>query len=81
MQVTDVNDELPEFSKSSYTFSIPEGTSVNAPVGTVQAADPDLNKQISYTISFAVNYSSDGEVVEMDTVSFSKNFVSFCSQW
>ena len=67
-QVTDVNDEVPEFLKSKYTFSIHEGLSADVPVGMVKATDPDHNKLISYNINETIAYSSSGEIVQLAQV-------------
>ncbi|XP_021374629.1 protocadherin Fat 3-like [Mizuhopecten yessoensis] len=58
--VVDVNDNPPVFTEQSYTYSIPENTTVGEEVGVVNATDQDtgLNAEISYSIIssyFSVN--------------------------
>lgn len=48
--IRDINDNAPVFSvPTGYTFSVPEATPVNDPVGTVVATDVDggLNGTVS----------------------------------
>ena len=42
VQVLDVNDEQPQFSKQSFKFFIDENQRSKIPVGTINATDPDL---------------------------------------
>ena len=42
VQVLDVNDEQPQFSKQSFKFFIEENQRSKIPVGTINATDPDL---------------------------------------
>ena len=42
VQVFDVNDEQPQFSKQSFKFFIDENQRSKIPVGTINATDPDL---------------------------------------
>lgn len=42
IELTDVNDESPKWSESSYTAVVAENTGVGSPVTTVLATDPDL---------------------------------------
>lgn len=42
IELTDVNDESPRWSESSYTAVVAENTVVGSPVTTVLATDPDL---------------------------------------
>uniref|UniRef100_A0A8C6UY47 Protocadherin gamma-C3 n=1 Tax=Neogobius melanostomus TaxID=47308 RepID=A0A8C6UY47_9GOBI len=52
VKLTDVNDNAPIFSQSSYSVDIPENNALSAPITTVSATDPDLgdNARISYSI-------------------------------
>uniref|UniRef100_H3AQ83 FAT atypical cadherin 4 n=1 Tax=Latimeria chalumnae TaxID=7897 RepID=H3AQ83_LATCH len=66
--VTDVNDNAPRFSQTSYYLDFPELTEVGSKVTQVMAADPDngLNGQVFYFIRsqsefFRIN-SSTGEI-------------------
>ncbi|KAK3101524.1 hypothetical protein FSP39_004214, partial [Pinctada imbricata] len=67
--LSDVNDNTPTWTQNIYTVTIPEDSTVNTPVITVAATDPDkdTNGQISYSIisgnavpgcSFVINLSS-----------------------
>ena len=51
--LSDLNDNAPAFSPTSYTFSIDEGVALNTPVGTLTATDTDdgANKVFAYAIS------------------------------
>ncbi|XP_061179373.1 protocadherin Fat 4-like [Saccostrea echinata] len=51
--VTDINDNSPTFSQSTYHVTVPENTAINTGIITVTAQDPDLgtNGQISYAIT------------------------------
>lgn len=69
MQITDVNDEVPIFSRPLYQFSIHEGTSTGAIVGTVNATDRDSNKDIYYSISQTTGYDINGDIINLETVS------------
>ena len=42
IELTDVNDESPQWSESSYTAVVAENTAVGSPVMNVLATDPDL---------------------------------------
>jgi len=53
IEVVDVNDELPQFDKTSYYFSVLENSLVGSVVGTVRATDDDVSpafSRITYTI-------------------------------
>lgn len=52
VQLSDVNDNAPTFSQSSYSVDIPENNAPGSLVATVSATDPDLgeNAQVSYSI-------------------------------
>ncbi|KAG7458951.1 hypothetical protein MATL_G00226040, partial [Megalops atlanticus] len=74
--VTDVNDNAPQFSQSSYYVDYPELTEVGSVVLRVIATDPDkgLNGQIFYFIRsqsefFSVN-SSSGEIITKQRVKY-----------
>ena len=51
--ITDVNDNAPLFTESIYEIELPEDTTINQGVLTVEAQDKDQgsNKQIMYSIS------------------------------
>lgn len=51
-QVIDTNDNPPSFSKSVYSFDIPENAPRGYQVGMIAATDPDLgdNSMLSYTV-------------------------------
>ncbi|XP_033829774.1 protocadherin gamma-C5-like isoform X2 [Periophthalmus magnuspinnatus] len=52
VKLTDVNDNAPTFSQSSYSVDIPENNAPSAPITIVTATDPDLgeNAKVSYSI-------------------------------
>ncbi|KAK2849117.1 hypothetical protein Q5P01_008951 [Channa striata] len=52
VKLSDVNDNAPIFSQSSYSVDIPENNAPSAPIAAVSATDPDLgdNARISYSI-------------------------------
>lgn len=52
VQLSDVNDNAPTFSQSSYSVDIPENNAPGSLIATVSATDPDLgeNAHISYSI-------------------------------
>ncbi|XP_067423043.1 protocadherin gamma-C4-like isoform X9 [Emydura macquarii macquarii] len=52
LQISDVNDNVPQFSSSSYTAHIQENTLPGASVLSVSASDPDVggNSKLSYSI-------------------------------
>ena len=62
--VTDVNDSPPEFERAVYRVEIPEDTSINTVISTVQASDNDTSAVIIYRLSgevFTVDEST-GEI-------------------
>ncbi|CAL9706695.1 unnamed protein product [Knipowitschia caucasica] len=52
VKLTDVNDNAPTFSQSSYSVDILENNAPSAPITTVTATDPDIgdNARVSYSI-------------------------------
>ncbi|XP_060692620.1 protocadherin-10-like [Hemiscyllium ocellatum] len=52
VRVSDVNDNPPRFSRSSYTVRVPENNAPGASICSVSAEDPDLNQNsyVSYSI-------------------------------
>ena len=50
--VTDSNDNIPEFEKKSYEFTVPEDAEAGAVIGVVKATDPDSGSygEILYSI-------------------------------
>nr|XP_044988929.1 protocadherin beta-6 [Jaculus jaculus] len=52
VQVSDVNDNAPAFSQTSYTLLVPENNSPSLHIGTVSATDTDsgTNAQITYSL-------------------------------
>ncbi|KAI8782077.1 protocadherin Fat 4 [Biomphalaria glabrata] len=50
--ITDVNDNTPVFSLSSYTFNINENSNVGTAIGTVVATDADSGANAALTYSF-----------------------------
>nr|XP_044988241.1 protocadherin beta-4-like [Jaculus jaculus] len=52
VQVSDVNDNAPAFSQTSYTLLVPENNSPGLHIGTVSATDTDsgTNAQITYSL-------------------------------
>lgn len=59
IEVTDSNDNAPQFNEVTYSFDIPENIAPGYSVGKVQANDLDLgeNAQINYKI--VSNWASD----------------------
>lgn len=58
--IDDVNDNVPAFSKSFYTFYISPSESVNTVIGTLQATDADAGNfgKIAIFINFVTKNSS-----------------------
>ena len=52
IDVTDVNDNAPEFPPKPYTVTVPELMAVGSPVVTVEATDKDvgMNARLTYSI-------------------------------
>ncbi|XP_061644761.1 protocadherin gamma-C5-like isoform X24 [Phyllopteryx taeniolatus] len=50
--LSDVNDNAPAFSQSSYSVDVPENNAAGAPIAAVSATDPDLgdNARVAYSI-------------------------------
>jgi len=53
VQVLDANDELPQFDKSVYYFSVMENRPPGTVVGTVRATDDDVSPAFS-RVSYAI---------------------------
>ncbi|XP_029987441.1 protein dachsous [Sphaeramia orbicularis] len=70
IRLTDVNDNVPEFSKTEYDVEVPEMASVGTSLLTLSATDPDegLNRIVSYSITQQTP-SSDPPVFEVDSSS------------
>ena len=83
VQVTDVNDNEPQFGKENYTVNVLENSDRNVPVVVVSASDRDSgeNARITYDISsqatskiketFTVN-ADTGEVFSREELDFEK---------
>ena len=65
VNIIDLNDEKPVFTRPSYFFSIVEGTSAGTPVVTVLAVDHDLDPAFN-TISYSILTS--GSQFQIDAV-------------
>lgn len=52
IEIVDINDNMPSFTKSVYTATVKEGVRIGTPVTTVNATDPDteLNGAVEYSI-------------------------------
>ena len=48
-----VDDNQPEFVLPTYTFTVQEGSGIGAPVGAVQAEDPDVGDSFLYRLEAA----------------------------
>lgn len=51
IQVTDVNDNPPEFDNNAYTLIVNETATPGTIIGVVKATDRDSNPSIVYTLS------------------------------
>ena len=78
VEITDINDNTPEFAMSTYTVSVEENTLLGTPVLTVDADDADLGSNAVLTFSirdgnaqrvFAINETS-GELSISGPVDF-----------
>ena len=70
VSVLDVNDFPPQFTQSSYTFSLPEGSAIGSMVGLVRALDANdegSNAQILnyFSLSEEFNVTSTGEIISL----------------
>ena len=79
IKVSDINDNRPIFSKSSYRVTVNETTSVETPVLALSASDPDsgTNGQVLYSLQppssvFSIN-ASTGVLSLSEQLSFSAN--------
>ncbi|XP_040002206.1 protocadherin Fat 4 [Xiphias gladius] len=70
VQVSDINDNVPEFSKAEYQVEVSEAESVGTSLLTLSAVDPDegANGRVTYSI-FQQVPSSDPAVFELDSSS------------
>lgn len=68
--VTDVNDELPRFSKTAYTHSLLENTTENVGVEIIQceATDVDVDSDLYYTILDVMGYDENGRDVNASLI-------------
>ena len=53
--VTDLNDNVPQFSSPFYVANITEGSTTATPILQLTCTDEDLNSDISYSILYALN--------------------------
>ncbi|KFR13543.1 Cadherin-9 [Opisthocomus hoazin] len=67
--LTDVNDNPPRFSQSTYQFSFPESAPPGTPLGRIKANDPDVgeNAEIEYSISSGDGSDMFDIVTDKDT--------------
>ncbi|XP_064636324.1 cadherin-related tumor suppressor-like [Lineus longissimus] len=65
VNVKDVNDNAPTFSKPSYSFDIPENTPKGTTVSAVTASDDDAAENGEITFSYATSYGQ--EVFALDS--------------
>ncbi|XP_026158869.1 protocadherin Fat 4 [Mastacembelus armatus] len=70
VQVSDINDNVPEFSEAEYEAEVLETEAVGTSLLTLSAADPDegANGRVSYSI-FQQSPSSHPDVFELDSSS------------
>ncbi|VVC44201.1 Hypothetical protein CINCED_3A007173 [Cinara cedri] len=73
IQVTDVNDNAPEFDNNAYTLTVNETATPGTIIGVVKATDRDSNPNIVYKLS---GPSADKFDVDKDTGTIS---VALCS--
>lgn len=55
IQVEDVNDNNPKFTKPFYRYSVPENSKTGSHIGTVTANDADKNKTVIYSMEATPN--------------------------
>ena len=69
VEILDVNDNPPQFTKMTYKFSFPENFHMNSSVGRVFASDPDNgeNGTVIYTIIDGSNFIIDSQSGEIKT--------------
>ena len=58
--ITDVNDNIPQFSSSRYFFSIRENALVNAKVGELVISDEDINSNAQVSLDIVDSTAADG---------------------
>ncbi|KAL4230607.1 Protocadherin Fat 4 [Mactra antiquata] len=59
INLRDVNDNAPVFSKSLYSFDVYEDTLIDTTVGSVRATDPDQGQNGHVTYSLSSGYGND----------------------
>jgi hypothetical protein len=59
VNVKDVNDNAPMFTKSKYSFDVPENTPKGTTVSAVTASDPDAADNGKITFTYATPYGQD----------------------
>ena len=71
VELTDINDNAPIFSSSSYTRTISESLSVDTSILTVSAVDFDFasNGQVTYTLQGTSTFAIDDSSGEISVVS------------
>ncbi|CAJ0940585.1 unnamed protein product [Ranitomeya imitator] len=67
LDVSDVNDNPPIFSKSTYVAYVPENNLPGASIFSIQASDPDTgdNARIIYTISSAITENTINDILSL----------------
>ena len=73
--ITDINDQIPSFTQSSYIINIPETVSNGSTILTVAAADGDTppNAQVTYSLSPSLSFSIDpltGDITTSSTLDY-----------
>ncbi|XP_069815734.1 neural-cadherin-like [Dendropsophus ebraccatus] len=69
VNVTDVNDNVPFFTSSSYEVTLPEGAEIGSSIGEVRATDQDsgLHGKVQYRILKDVNEDYQHFTIEPET--------------
>lgn len=68
VDITDVNDECPAFSKRTYTTRVKEDMEINDLIINCTATDPDENSDLHYTVSEVVAEDENGSPVNESLV-------------
>ena len=76
ISVTDLNDNIPQFSSPFYSGNVTEGASISTPIVQLMCTDSDLNTDISYSILYSLNIfniTDEGLIYVNSVIDFEKN--------